>query len=137
MTNIERRVGAPDTRPLPHVERRVGAPDTRESEKPKLACFRVNYFRGGQPATAYVVAVSEGHAAAFMGVTDGSAQVNRVAYPVEVVGLDPAHAPLVPMPINVAPFELPKNVSRDEFNALQAQLADMQKQLAAKNAPAK
>ena len=95
------------------------------------ATFRVNYFKGGQPAQAFIVAETEGEASAFLGVTDGSAQVNRVAYPVEVVGLDDAHAPLAPMPITTAPFDMPKGVSRQEFDALAAKLAEVQAQLAA------
>jgi len=95
------------------------------------ATFRVNYFKGGQPAQAFIVAETEGEASAFLGVTDGSAQVNRVAYPVEVLGLDDAHAPLAPMPITTAPFDMPKGVSRQEFDALAAKLAEVQAQLAA------
>jgi hypothetical protein len=99
------------------------------------ATFRVNYFKGGQATTAYVVAETDSDASAFLGVTDGSAQVNRVAYPVEVVGLDTAHAPLPAMAVTVAPFDLPKAVSRQEFDALQTQMADLRNQLAGQGKP--
>jgi hypothetical protein len=96
----------------------------------KRACFRVNYFLGGQPASAFIVAGTDTEASAFLGVQDGSAQVSKVAYPVEVVGLDTAHALIPPTPVTVAPFDIPRTVSRSEFDSLQAELADLKKQLA-------
>lgn len=85
--------------------------------------YRVNYFVGGLPTTAFVVATDESAAAVFMGVRDGSAQVNRVAFPVEVDGLDSAHEALPSMPINTAPPQAPKQLSDAELAKLRTLLA--------------
>jgi|SRR5580704_2172734 hypothetical protein len=120
----ERRISATDLRPLPRTERRHGAPDTRKPEKLKASLWRVNYFGGnGAPLTALVVAIDGDDAAAFLGVVDSSGvQVVRDRYPVEVVGVDKAHDPLKPMPINVAPLEPSKQLTDAELAALRAML---------------
>lgn len=102
----------------------------------KRGVFRVNYYLGGQPATAFVCSYSDTSASAFLGVMDGSASVTRVAYPVEVDGVDTAHAAIPALAITVAPFDLPKTVSRAEFEALASQIVELQTQLNAKNTPA-
>ncbi len=98
----------------------------------KRGVFRVNYYLGGQPATAFVCAFSDNEASAFLGVQDGSASVTRVAFPVEVAGVDTSHAPIPPIAPNVAPYDSPRSVSRAEFDALAQQFADLQSQLPAK-----
>ena len=103
MTNVERRHGAPDTRPLPRTERRQGLPDMRDSEKPRRSAYRVNYYVSGVPVSAFVVAFTEQEAATFLGVRDGSASVSTVCGPVEIVGTDKEHAVLQPMPITKVP----------------------------------
>jgi hypothetical protein len=103
----------------------------------KRGVFRVNYQKDGQPQTGLVAAFSDVDAATHFGVASQSGvQVTKAMYPVEVAGVDDAHAIIPSTPPSVAPFDLPKSVSRDEFNALQAQLADVQKELNAKNTPA-
>ena|ERR1700756_177229 len=99
------------------------------------SCYRVVYYKGGSQITAFVVAETDTEASTFIGVVDGSASVTRVASPVEVSGLDPAHAALPSMPVNVAPFELPRSVSRAEFEALAQQIAVLQQQLAGGGKP--
>ncbi len=89
--------------------------------------YRVNYYVNGQPKSSFVCAESDVVAAAFLGVQDGSATSVPVAYPVEVVGIDPAHAAIPVIVPNVAPFEAPKGVSRQEFDALLAQVAALAK----------
>lgn len=88
----------------------------------KRGCFRVNYFKGGQAQTAFVVAADESAAAVFMGVRDGTAQVNRVASPVEVDGLDKAHEVLVGIAPTKAPFEAPAQLSQTEVSQLRTLL---------------
>jgi len=66
---------------------------------PKRSTFRVNYYVNGQVKTAFVVAYTLDEAAEFLGVRDGSASGASVAYPVEVPGLDEAHAPLPQLPV--------------------------------------
>lgn len=87
--------------------------------------YRVNYYVNGQPKSSFVCAESDVAAANFLGVQDGSATSTPVAYPVEVVGIDAPHAAIPAIAPNVAPFEIPKGVTREEFNALQRQLADL------------
>lgn len=115
-----RRIGVFDTRPQPHIERRHGAPDTRTPEKLKRATFRVNYFKGGQAAVAFVCAYTDNDASVFMGVRDGSAQVNRVAYPVEIEGVDAAHDALPVMEVFKAPPAPPKQFTDAELVAIRA-----------------
>lgn len=90
-----------------------------------LSTYRVNHYVGTTPKTSFVVASSEAEASSFLGVRDGSAQVSTVASPVEVVGLDKPHAALATIPVNVAPFDIPHNVSRKEFEGLQQQITDL------------
>lgn len=92
-------------------------------DKVTRGTYRVNYFLNGQPVTALVVATDENAASIFMGVRDGSAQVNRVAYPVEVDGLDTAHDALPSMPVNTAPPQPPKQLSDAELAKLRTILA--------------
>lgn len=115
----ERRHGAPDTRDV-KTERRHGAADTRKPEKLKRAVYRVNYFVGGQATIAFVCAFTDGEASAFMGVRDGSAQVNRVAYPVEIEGLDAAHEVLVPLPVFKGVPGPPSQLDAEELRKLRA-----------------
>lgn len=97
----------------------------------KRGLFRVNYYESGQPRTSFVVALTDVEAAQFLGVESASGvQVTRERYPVEVSGLDEKHATVPSLPVTMAPFDLAKSVSRDEFNALQAQLTDLQNQFA-------
>lgn len=95
-----------------------------------MNCYRVNYYKGGQPATAFVVAETDTAASNFLGVQDGSASVTRIAGPVEVVGLDAAHAPLPAMPVTIAPFELPKAATRQELDSVRAELDALKAQVA-------
>jgi hypothetical protein len=123
MTNVERRHGAPDTRPLPQTDRRHGAPDTRDSEKPRRSAYRVNYYVGGVPASAFVVAYTESEAAYFLGVRDGSAQASMVCGPVEIFGTDKEHAALpVPEPFK-APPRPPEQLTPAELTEFRAFLA--------------
>jgi hypothetical protein len=122
MTNVERRHGAPDTRPLPQTERRHGAPDARDSEKPRRSAYRVNYIVNGVPVSAFVVAFTEQEAANFLGVRDGSAQASMVCGPVEIVGTDKEHAALpIPEPFK-APPDAPKQFTDAEMVRLRALL---------------
>lgn len=95
--------------------------------------FRVNYQENGQPKSGFVAAFTDVEAAAHFGVADQSGvQVTKALYPVEVAGTDAPHAVIPSIPASVAPFDMPKSVSRQEFDALQSQIADLQQQLAAK-----
>lgn len=122
MTNVERRIGAPDTRPLPRTERRHGAVDTRDSEKPSRSTYRVNYYLNAQPASAFVVAFTELEAVAFLGVRDGAASVSNVAHPVEVVGTDPEHAAITPILPSTAPPLPPRQLTDAELAKLRTML---------------
>jgi hypothetical protein len=98
--------------------------------------FRVNYQENGQPQTGFVVADTDGEAAAHFGVAGQSGvQVTKAMYPVEVAGVDPQHANIPSPPASVAPFDLPKSVSRQEFDALTAQLAELKAQVAGHGKP--
>lgn len=91
--------------------------------------YRVTYQFAGRPVSEHVCAESGREASDFLGVTDGSAQATEIASSVEVVGLDARHPAIhSPEPFK-APFEIPHHVSRQEFGELQAQLADLQRQL--------
>ena len=93
--------------------------------------FRVNYLENGQPKSGFVAAYTDVEAAAHFGVADQSGvQVTKALYPVEVAGIDGAHARIPSPPASVAPFDAPKSVSRLEFEALLAQLADLKAQVA-------
>lgn len=70
--------------------------------------YRVIFFKNATPKTAFVVAESGVEATDFLGVRDGTASATEVTRDVEVVGIDPAHAALAPMPITTAPFSIPK-----------------------------
>jgi hypothetical protein len=90
----------------------------------KRGLFRVNYFQNGQPATAFVVALTDVEAAAFMGVANGSGvQVTRDRYPVEVVGLDKEHAIIPSPPVNFAPPQPARQLSDSELAKLRVLLA--------------
>ena len=86
--------------------------------------FRVDYTMQGRPVSSFVVAQAGGDAAAFLGIpNEVPAQVTTVATNVEVVGVDKAHDAVAPTPVNVAPFDLPKQgVSMAQFSALQKQV---------------
>lgn len=102
----------------------------------KRGLFRINYYESGQPRTSFVVALTDVEAAQFLGVASASGvQVTRERYPVEVSGLDEAHATVASLPVTMAPFDLSKSVSRDEFNALQAQLAELNARLLGQGVP--
>lgn len=86
-------------------------------DPPKRGVFRVNYYVKGQAATAFVCALSDNEAAAFLGVRDGTAQVSRVAYPVEVIGIDKEHPAMEPIPVFKAPMT-PTPLTHEEIAAL-------------------
>jgi hypothetical protein len=99
--------------------------------------YRVTYDIQGRTQVKVVVADSDTAASAFLGIgNDVPAQVVQIAKDAEVVGKDAPHSPVAPAPVTVAPFDLPKTPSIAAFNALQAQVADLQKQMALKNTPA-
>lgn len=102
----------------------------------KRGVFRINTYESGRPVSYLVCAFTDTEAVGFVGATgiSGTSAV-RVLSPVEVIGLDDPHAGIAPIPVEKAPFDLPKFVSRSDFSALQAQVADLQKQLNAKNTP--
>lgn len=85
--------------------------------------YRVNYYVSGQPVSAFVCAESDAEASAFLGVRDGSASASRVAFPVEVVGVDKAHDALPEAPIFTAPPAPPKQFSDVELAKLREILA--------------
>ncbi len=98
--------------------------------------FRVNYQENGQPKSGFVVAFTDVEAAAFLGVANQSGvQVTKALYPVEVAGSDEAHAVIPSIPPSVAPFDLAKGVSRDEFNAMASVVQDLQRQVAGQGKP--
>lgn len=93
--------------------------------------FRVNYQENGQPKTGFVAAFTDVEAATHFGVASQSGvQVTKALYPVEVAGADAPHATIPSIPPSVAPFDLAKGVSRDEFNAAMAVIQDLQRQIA-------
>ena len=92
--------------------------------------FRVSYNENGQPKSAFVCAETSTGAAEQMGIMDGSAQVNAVAYPVEVVGLDPQHKVVEPPAPFKAPPAPPAQVSREEFARLEQTINDLRAKLA-------
>lgn len=104
----------------------------------KRGLFRVNYFDvGGQPKTGFVVAFTDVEAGQFLGVASASGiQITRDRYPVEVAGLDDPHATIADIPPSKAEFDLPKSVSREDFNALKAQLDALVVQMNLRNTPA-
>jgi hypothetical protein len=92
----------------------------------KRGLFRVNYYENGQPKTNFVVAYTDVEAAQFMGVTGNSGvQVTQDRFPVEVAGIDAPHAAVASIPVTVAPFDLPRTVSREEFDALNMRISDL------------
>jgi hypothetical protein len=100
--------------------------------------FRVNYQENGQPKTGFVAAFTDVEAATHFGVASQSGvQVTKALYPVEVAGTDDAHAVIPSIPPSVAPFDLAKGVSRDEFNAAMAVIQDLQRQIAGQGKPVK
>ena len=93
--------------------------------------FRVNYQENGQPKTGFVAAFTDVEACTHFGVASQSGvQVTKALYPVEVAGTDAPHATIPSIPPSVAPFDLAKGVSRDEFNAAMAVIQDLQRQIA-------
>lgn len=102
----------------------------------KRGVFRVNYQKDGQPQTGLVAAFTDGDAASHFGVAQQSGvQVTKALYPVEVAGVDMPHDVIPSIAPSTAAFDLPKSVSRDEFNALQKQLDDVKAQLAGHGTP--
>ena len=69
---------------------------------PTRSVYRVNYYVGGSIVSAFVVAYHASEAIEFLGVRDSTATASQVANPVEVVGVDAAHAalPLIPVTVN-------------------------------------
>lgn len=92
--------------------------------------YRVNYYDHGQPASIFICAESDVEASQFVGVRDGSAQVSRVAGPVEVVGMDAAHPEIPPVPVFKAPPLPPNPVPWEKFDALTQELANLRLQIA-------
>lgn len=92
--------------------------------------YRVSYPVGGQAKTSFVVAETDSDASYFVGVRDGSAAVSEVAKNVEIVGIDTQHDAIVPIPPSTAPFDSPKWASRAEVDSMQAQIAELRRQLA-------
>jgi hypothetical protein len=90
--------------------------------QPKRSVYRVNYYLHGTPVTAFVCAFTDSEASAFVGVRDGSAQVSRVASPVEVVGLDPVHVAIAPMPVTTVPAPPHEQLTQEELARLRALL---------------
>ncbi len=89
----------------------------------KRGLFRVNYYENGQPKTGFVVAITDVEAADFLGVANGSGvQVTRDRFPVEVAGLDAAHAQVPSPPVNMAPPQQPRQFTDDEMIRLRALL---------------
>jgi hypothetical protein len=98
--------------------------------------FRVNYQENGQPKSGMVAAFTDVEAATHFGVASQSGvQVTKALYPVEVAGVDPAHTLIPSIPPSVAPFDLAKGVSKDEFNALAATVQDLQRKMAGQGTP--
>ena len=98
--------------------------------------FRVNYQENGQPKTGFVAAYTDVEAATHFGVASQSGvQVTKALYPVEVAGVDPDHAMIPSIPPSVAPFDLSKGVSRDEFNAALSLIQDLQRKIAGQGTP--
>jgi len=94
--------------------------------------FRVNTYDGGKPVSYLVCALTDTEAVTFVGAQDvGGTSAVRVQYLVEVAGLDKAHEHIAPAPVDKAPFEIPKTPTWDAFNALQAQVAELSKQVQA------
>jgi hypothetical protein len=98
--------------------------------------FRVNYQENGQPKSGLVAAYTDVEAAAHFGVASQSGvQVTKSLYPVEVAGVDPDHATIPSIPPSVAPFDLAKGVSRQEFDAAMSVIADLQRRIEGQGAP--
>lgn len=89
-------------------------PDT-----PKRSLFQIKYSMADQPRTSYVCAFTEGDAVAFLGVPDGSGMtITRMAYPVELVGVDEAHLPFAPAKALVGPPPPPEPLTDQELREL-------------------
>jgi len=98
--------------------------------------FRVNYQENGQPKSGFVAAFTDVEAATHFGVASQSGvQVTKALYPVEVAGTDSPHATIPSTPPSVAPFDLSKGVSRDEFNAAMAVIEDLKRKIAGQGIP--
>src|SRR5437899_1813022 len=97
--------------------------------------YAVQYPVNGQSVVNFIVAGTDTEASAFVGVRDGSAAVRTVAKDIEIVGIDAPHAAIVPPAPYKAAFEVPKAVSRQEFDALQAQIVALTKELNTPSAP--
>lgn len=98
--------------------------------------FRVNYQENGQPKSGFVVAESDVEASTHLGVANQSGvQVTKALYPVEVAGVDAAHVMIPSVAPSVAPFDLAKGVSRDEFNAAMDVISDLQRKVAGQGTP--
>jgi hypothetical protein len=92
-------------------------------EKKVRSAYRVNYYVGGVPVSAFVCAYTEVEAADFLGVRDGSASVSTVCSPVEIAGVDKVHAALpVPEPFKAPPAP-PRQFTDAELSELRAILA--------------
>lgn len=90
------------------------------NEKPVRSVYRVNYYLGGSPVSAFVCAYTETEAAYFLGVRDGSASASTVCSPIEIVGIDKEHAALpIPEP-SKAPPAAPKQFTDAETAKLRA-----------------
>jgi hypothetical protein len=96
--------------------------------------YRVNYFNSdGETATAFVCAESDNQASDFLGVRDGSAQVSRIAGPVEISGVDDAHPEIPAKPVFKAPPP-PPQMNQETFDKLNNELSQLRQVIAQQNA---
>lgn len=92
-----------------------------------LNVYRINYAN----TSSLVAANSNTEAIDFVGAANVPVSVSEVARGVEVVGVDSPHAPVAPIPPVVAPYDLPKTVSRADFDAANKQISDLSAVVAA------
>jgi hypothetical protein len=101
----------------------------------KRNVYRVSYYVGGVAKQSFICAASEAEASDFLGVRDGTASVSTVASNVEVVGVDTVHDVLVPPIINVAPFDVQRQLTQDELTQIRALLPGQRTYVPAPDAP--
>jgi hypothetical protein len=85
--------------------------------------YKVLYFNdNASPCVGYVAAENEAEASTFLGVRDGTAIVSCVAFNVEVVGVDDAHAEIPPLA--VTRVGLPSPIGEGGVATLDSRVAD-------------
>jgi hypothetical protein len=90
---------------------------------PTRSLWRVNYYVNNTIVSAYVVSFTAADAINFLGVRDNSATATAIANPVEVLGVDKAHAAIPVLPVTMTYPPPPPQLTTDELAQLRKMLA--------------